>query len=545
MPREDSIREIDEEEAEWALIQILAHPVLFREFINDGDPNWSPLEEHERAWSTCVAHNVVMCCGRGVRKTTAMIELLYWWMINDMKVPGDPGLFVVVPNKAQKDVIFYRIRSACEKHWLVKYYVNPNSINMNDGRIDFTNGFQFILRIAGSAGSEANVISIHNYRIWVDEAQDFPWRTWLSLQNVLKKEIPGYQLIVSGVPNGLRTDNVLFECDQINDEYIAFNIPQTLMTWWNPEIEYQRRKEYHALQEDTEDYKHYVLGMHGMPTFAVFDRLRFLQEDYEVPKVIITQKMFDSTSTSTYVPDALNPGEMKEVKEYHPEMVMTPCPPIPIEGGVKPRVGLGYDVGYSPDPTVFLIMYQHSSGVWRILARFVLQRVEYSIQREALTYLDRVYSFDFMGIDMGGVGKVQYQDLTGELNPYKEYHYDKRLYPVEFGGWITVAIKDEKGKLVETKDQTKRVAVETTSRWVHEKRLSFAKTDNDMMEELERTKFTRTQTGEPVYRTENDHQFAALMCALMAYENTFGAPLMAPRIDLKPKLLSAKWLDTH
>src|SRR6478735_8618962 len=96
-------------EAEWALTQILAHPVMFREFINLEDKNWQPLERHERAWTTCTNPFVAMCCGRSVHKTTSMIEMLYYWVINYMFIPGDPGLLVMVPNKAQKDLSFFRI----------------------------------------------------------------------------------------------------------------------------------------------------------------------------------------------------------------------------------------------------------------------------------------------------------------------------------------------------------------------------------------------------------------------------------------------------
>src|SRR4051794_14167914 len=101
----------DQDEKDWALAQILEAPVLFREFINEGDPNWQPLEEHERAWSACSASYLSLCCGRSTHKTTGMIEMLYYWMINRDFIPGDPGLFVVVPNKAQKDLTFPRIRS--------------------------------------------------------------------------------------------------------------------------------------------------------------------------------------------------------------------------------------------------------------------------------------------------------------------------------------------------------------------------------------------------------------------------------------------------
>lgn len=527
------------EEDEWALTQILANPVTFREFISENDEDavkagWKPMEQHERAWTACSAHYIAMCCGRSVHKTTSMIEMLYFWVVNDLFIRGDPGVFLLVPNQAQKNLSFSRIRSACLNHWLVRQYVVPTAINVTDGKIEFKTGFQLIMRIAGAAGTDQNVIGVHTMRIWVDEAQEFPWQTWLSLQNCLKVEIPDFQMVVSGVPNGERNHNVLFETDQVDEKYISFNISQTMMSWWTPEMNYEKRKEYHSSQEDSEDFKHYVLGVHGLPTFAIFDRARFLMEDYEVPRIVLTQKMFDMATRN----------DLDGNLQLYINEVLTPVPNLPIQNGVKPLVGIGYDVGYSPDPAVFFIMYQHSSGSWRNLARFVLQRVEYHLQRETLAYLDTVYNFNFLGIDMGGPGKVQYQDLVGELSPYKKYKYMERLYPVEFGGLITVAAKDEGGQMIEKKDQVKRVAVETVSRWVHEHRFSFAKHDMNLVEELERTKFSRSQTGEPVYKTEDDHQFAAMMCAIMSYENKFGPPVIFDRPEIKPKLLSARWIDT-
>ena len=61
------------------------------------------------------------------------------------------------------------------------------------------------------------------------------------------------------------------------------------------------------------------------------------------------------------------------------------------------------------------------------------------------------------------------------------------------------------------------------------------------MTELERTKFTRTITGEPVYRTEDDHQMSAMMCAILAYENRFGIPVSKSMPNIQ--LLAARWLD--
>jgi hypothetical protein len=526
-------------ENEWALAQIINNPVMFREFINEDDPNWAPLERHERVWSTCTNDRVSLCCGRGVHKTTSMIEMLYWWVITGDFNRGDqPNLLVMVPNKAQKDLAFGRIASACRKHWLINKLVDKSRINMQEGRIDFLNGFQFILRIAGSAGSEDNVIGIHTTKIWVDEAQEFPWKTWQSLQNCLKWESEGHQMIVSGVPNGERKENVLYVCDQVDQDYITFNIPQTKMSWWNPDIELTRRRQYLSIQEDSEDYKHFVLGQHGVPTFAVFDRVRFKKEDYEVMRHVVTQQMVDRTKELQ--PD----GSILHRLEN-----LVPLPLVPSPYGVKPKIGVGYDVGYSPDPTVFFVMYQDvKSGLWKNLLRLVLQRVEYAIQRDILLLLDMIYNFDFIGIDMGGPGKVQYQDLTGEMSDprYKEHKFADRIFPVEFGGQMVVAVRTEDGEMVERKDNVKRVAVETVSRWTQEtQRFVFSVGDENLMDELERTKFQRGASGEPIYKTSDDHQFASMMCAIMAYENKFGSPLMAPKNELKPKLLSARWLDPY
>jgi hypothetical protein len=103
---------------------------------------------------------------------------------------------------------------------------------------------------------------------------------------------------------------------------------------------------------------------------------------------------------------------------------------------------------------------------------------------------------------------------------------------------MLVAI-DENG--MEKKELVKRLAVETLSKWVYEKRFVFSEEDDDLMLELERTKFTRTIMGEPVYRTEDDHQMAAMMCAILAYENRFGVPVSKPEPNIQ--LLSARWLE--
>jgi hypothetical protein len=530
-------------EAEWALAQIILNPVLFREFINEDnpDPTWAPMEKHERAWTACKANRMAMACGRSVHKTTTMIEMLYWWVISGNFIKGDtPSLFIMVPNKSQKDLSFGKIASACRLHWLMSKVVDKNKINVTEGRIEFLNGFQFVMRIAGSAGSEDNVIGVHTAKIWVDEAQEFPWKTWMSLQNCLKFELPDHRMIVSGVPNGERKENVLYVSDVEDADYVSFNISQKMMSWWNPEIEYRRKKEYSSLQEETEEYKHFILGQHGVPTFSVFDRVRFKKDDYEVVRQVVTPNLLERVKS-------IDP-KTREIT-YNLADILE-MPPIPTSYGLSPRVGVGYDVGFAPDPAVFFVMYEDvKTGLWKNLLRLILQRTEYKVQRDILCLLDDTYGFSFIGMDMGGPGKVQWQDLAGETADlrYQKYEFSERIFQVEFGGQIIVAMKEgDDGEFVEKKDLVKRVAVETVSRWTQEEiRFIFSAVDDNLMAELERTKFTRNPVGDPVYKTSDDHQFAAMMCAIMAYEHRYGVPLTNARPEIRPKLLPAKWLDPY
>src|SRR3990172_8293141 len=100
------------EEGEWEFVQILENPVLFREFINEGDENWNGLEEHERAWTACTSHFVSLCSGS---------FLLFFFFFPIFK-----------KKKKKKDPTFFRIRAACLSHWLIKQFVNTNSINVTE-----------------------------------------------------------------------------------------------------------------------------------------------------------------------------------------------------------------------------------------------------------------------------------------------------------------------------------------------------------------------------------------------------------------------------
>jgi hypothetical protein len=107
----------------------------------------------------------------------------------------------------------------------------------------------------------------------------------------------------------------------------------------------------------------------------------------------------------------------------------------------------------------------------------------------------------------------------------KEYihkDYKKRMVPVDFSSSIVLGI-DSEGK--EIKSKTKPFATSVLQDYANNHKIVFTSTDLEMITELERMTYSKTPTGDIVYRTltvrggkkGEDHFTSALLCASLAY----------------------------
>ena len=488
------------------LWEVLRHPVLCGEFIENFDKvefeeefNYTPYQKEFLCdWSNFVS----ICCARSVGKTWALTGMIIWAMIN--KIFGDEYVLYTVPGKAQLEPVFTRLTKMLRSNTLLKNWIEAKTgINNSDFTIKLLNMCTLMCRIAGQTGTGVNVIGLHTPFEIVDEAGYYPWGTWLELQPTLNKWTSGFRQITSGVPTGMREKNVLFHTDQENSNFTKHRIS----AYQNPR--FSERDEEDAIKnygnKDSDDFIHFVMGLHGKPIFALFDREMFEIGSYPVYKM------------------TLNGIELKEnIAEYFVKLALFPPLPDKEKGSF---VFFGVDLGYT-EPTAINIMYEDKHGQIKFHGRIRLEKVSYPIQQRLIDVLDTRFNPNVIGIDRGsgGSGVAVIQTLM-EHPDFSKKDYKNRVIPVDFSS-LTVLGIDADGE--EIKSKTKPFAVSILQDYSNNHKIMYSSMDLELVTELERMTYTKTPTGEIVYRTMTarggkrgeDHFTSALLCGIMAYYST-------------------------
>ena len=149
----------------------------------------------------------------------------------------------------------------------------------------------------------------------------FPFPTWLELQPTLNTWTSGFRQMVSGVPTGLREQNVLYTADMENDNFTKHRISSYKNPRFTEEDEERAIQQYGG--KDSEDFAHMVLGKHGSPIFSVFDRRLFEIKQYEVYKI------------------SINGLKVEGIQDYIKTVSMIPSLPKDNNGCI-----IGIDLGY-------------------------------------------------------------------------------------------------------------------------------------------------------------------------------------------------------
>ena len=508
------------EQEDLMLYEIIRHPVLFGEFYRNVDkPEWDDdeFEYHDYQIDYACDFNqfTSMCAGRAVGKTWVLTDNMLWVLINNL-YPTDYIVYTV-PNKVHLEPVWNTITRELRSNSFLKNFIEKRrGINSSSHTIKLLNGSELICRIAGTTGTGANVIGLHTPRIYLDESGYFPWATWLELQPTLNTWQEGFKLSISGVPTGLRENNVCYNADEIDDNYSRHRISAHQNPRRTKEDDERDLEKYGGA--DSEDYIHFVLGRHGSPTFAVFDRRLMEIKPYRIWKI-----KFSGIDIQT-------PSEMVNRLAL-----------IPSIDSKYDFCFFGIDLGYT-EPTAILIMYERSGEIY-FHARISLVKVEYPMQEKLIDYLDTKFSPAFIGLDASGVGKSTAQHLMQD-NDYLHKSYDKRIVPIEFSGTIHLG-EDLDGN--EIKVKPKIFGTSTMQEYSNSHKIIYTSNDMEFITELERMTYTKTPSGDISYRTltprggqrGDDHNTAALLVGTLAYYlKTDSRLLSKPR----KKLAQSKWV---
>ena len=503
---------------ELCLFEVFRHPLWCSEFLrnldrSEDDP-WilAPYQEE-----MLCDHNryVAFCCGRSVGKSESLLDKVAWYMVNNF-FDQDP-VAIVTPNRVHLDPLFSKLRRWLAQHSFLKHFVSRNSINSGIFNIHAKNGFQLDCRIAGTSGGGANVIGLHTPVILLDEAGIFPWGTWTELLPTFNTWTEGAQLFVSGVPTGRRDRNVLYFCDVEDPSYNSFNIPQQANPRYTPEDEVRNKKQFGGIE--AEDYIHLVLGRHGNPVYALFDRDKMFLQPYDV----FVSKVYGNKVRE-------NPMLLGDL------LRMMPMPPNNIS-----QMALGIDLGYT-EPTVILGLYKIQNH-WKFLFRLILTQVNYPTQQNFIANISKKYDLTFIGIDAGGAGKPVIQNLLHN-DRYRKHRLSQILIATDFNASVFVGYDHDGNEL---KERAKAYGMQRLQEFVNTHNIIFSKHDEDMIIELERTVYSRSPSGKMIYRTMterggksgDDHNVAALLAFMLSHFYKYEQDGFTMQ---QKKLWSSKWL---
>lgn len=491
------IETISQEEIE--LYEILRNPILCTEFIYNIDKleredkfEWT---WYQREFLSDFNSHVSLICSRAVGKSEAVVGMITWLLINNI-FPNDYIVYTV-PSKVHLEPVWSKIVRTYRSNSFLKFFLDPRGgINSSEFSLRLLNNSQLICRIAGQSGTGANVIGLHTPFVMLDEAGYYPWGTWVEMQPIVNTFTNGYRLLCSGVPTGLREKNVAYHVDQESSDYTKHRIS----AFQNPRLteEDHRRAEEQYGGKDSDDYIHLHLGQHGKPVFALFDRGAMAIESYPVYKLI------------------MDGSQVREnLMEYVNKLSIFPGLPNKNSSCI-----LGVDLGFT-EPTAILIMYVDTSGRIRFHGKIRLTKVAYHIQERIIDYLDTKYAPSIIAIDEGSAGKAVIPRLQ-DSDEFLHKNYKKRIVPVNFSTSIVLGT-DADGN--EIKSKTKPFSVNVLQDYSTNHKIVYSSTDLELVTELERMTYTKTPSGDIVYRTlterggkkGEDHFTAALLCGCLGY----------------------------
>jgi len=494
---------------ELILYEILRHPVLCGEFLANVDrlayEEELEFDPYQKEYVCDFDSHVSICCARAVGKTFSLSFILIWALINKV-FPGDYIVYTV-PNKSQLEPVWTNLVRLFRTNTLLKNWVEQRKgINSSTHSIKLLNGTSLICRIAGQSGDGINVIGLHTPFIILDEAGYYPWGTWLELQPVMNTWQKGYRIITSGVPTGLRENNVLYHTDAENDSYTKHRTSAYENPRFFEEDEIRAIKQYGG--RESEDFAHFILGQHGSPIFSVFDRRLFEFDSYPTYKLTI------------------NGIELRsDLVKYFEKVSLIPSLPKTVAG-----VLIGVDLGYTR---------------MKIHARVQLNKVSYNVQDRVIDMIDTKFKPGLIGIDEGSSGKAVIHRLRESTDfAHKDFH--KRVIPINFSASIVIGM-DSDG--TDIKSKVKPLSVSILQDYSNSHRIIYSSTDPDLISELERMTFAKNPTtGDISYKTltpkggqrGQDHFTAAMLCAVLAYYLENESIFTRAK---KPKLFRTRWYN--
>ena len=474
---------------ERAIGRRLADPILWGEhYLRNQDGSPRQYWPHQAEDLRCEERNIIHLDGRSAGKTVCLAtDLLHFAFITR----GGHGL-VAAPHQGHLDTIIEEVEFQLQANGDLEASVAVNSqgrpkiVRKPYFRIEFRNGSVIYFRPAGAYGDAFR--SLHVERVWVDEGAWLSERAWRALRQCLEA---GGVLRIYSTPNGLR-NTTYYRLTQ-TPTWKVFRWPSWLNPSWSAERETDLLEFYGG--KDTPGWQHEVAGEHGKPSYGAFnvEYLNLCRVDIdEYRRIVVTGEELQGCDGEAETFDRL-------------EMLLNLAP----QDGT---FWIGGDLGYTNDPTelvVFRETREEERTRVKLVLRFHMERVAYPHISVVIALLDRCYGPMGIGVDRGGNSLAVVQELT-TLDKFRCQDMEKRLHGYDFGGSVTVALKDGEP----LKKRAKEYMTSLVNRAFQRRELLLPVDDIEIEDEFTTHTYTLSN-GNVVYSKGNDHVVDAVRCAML------------------------------
>jgi hypothetical protein len=434
-----------------------------------------------------------------VHNSLVLEDKLVHSVINaDTEFPMTREMVLATANQAQLNPILDRIITRFSSGKFLQSFVQ-NQINKSQGTIKSPVwGFILTARIAGSKG-ENNLIGLHVPKFVIDEAQVFNLASYTQMAPIKNSWEPKNQEVVTGVPSGLQ-NSILYAADQKLSKFKKYRIPSHNNPYYSRQDDIDNIKKFGG--ENADDYQRLVLGRHGAAAQQILGPDSIKRQTFDFYSYRYTSNNKVKGESYEYVLDR---------------------PRLP-EGLIDVYVAI--DPGFV-DATVINILGKDKKGIWRNYVRYRLQRIDYPEQEKIINWLDDVYNFTRIGIDIGagGNGASLLQGLSTR-EEYKAKRYERRILGFNNSEAIVIGKDENTGN--DIKKDSKSVGTEELVKRIEDGEIIFSELDAEGTSELEKIAKQRNLNGVDRFfimsdtgkgKSTNDHHYASMIVfALMIRE---------------------------
>jgi hypothetical protein len=193
---------LEENESELCLGMILGDQLLFSLFFQRNDLSMEPTID-QKIMINDDSQYVLLCTSRNVAKTVSLIGRTTRDIVTYLPQEGtrNDEILVFTPSESHLTPLVGRIFDFLGKNPLFRTQIKTWNRTTDKPLLETKNGLKMHFRIEGAGGSDTNMVGLHPYKIYGDE---MAFGNSVCHTSRMAGAQPNCKVVYSGVPNGVR-----------------------------------------------------------------------------------------------------------------------------------------------------------------------------------------------------------------------------------------------------------------------------------------------------------------------------------------------------